>query len=169
MWLTYCIYLHANGTKHTRVSKNISALTYLFIPCSIWLFVDVIGQTCLWLVGTCNYMWGAVWIITLLLPYSLYFIHGQNTCQHWYQQIPLILLAVVAGWSSENTSGALIMIMLGWMVYALFTKTKLKAWMFEGLIGTLIGYALLIFSPGHSVRMNDPQYAMSVVDDRTIC
>ena len=166
LWLTYCIYLHANGTKHTRVSKNISALTYLFIPCSIWLFVDVIGQTCLWLVGTCNYMWGAVWIITLLLPYSLYFIHGQNTCQHWYQQIPLILLAVVAGWSSENTSGALIMIMLGWIVYALFTKTKLKAWMFESLIGTLIGYALLIFSPGHSVRMNDPQYAMSVVDDR---
>ena len=42
LWLTYCIYLHANGTKHTRVSKNISALTYLFIPCSIWLFVDVI-------------------------------------------------------------------------------------------------------------------------------
>ena len=58
------------------------------------------------------------------------------------------------------------MIMLGWIVYALFTKTKLKAWMFESLIGTLIGYALLIFSPGHSVRMNDPQYAMSVVDDR---
>ena len=56
LWLTYCIYLHANGTKHTRVSKNISALTYLFIPCSIWLFVDVIGQTCLWLVGNSKVM-----------------------------------------------------------------------------------------------------------------
>lgn len=163
LWLTLCIYFHANGTDRKNKTPGHSIIGYFFIPCALWLFVDVIGQTCLWLVGTCNYMWGATWIMSLLLPYSLYFLHGQKkVCSHWYQCIGLFVLAVIAGWSSENTSGAMIMIILGWIVYAKLTKTKLQAWMFSGFAGSLIGYGMLVFSPGHSAR------AEEYVDDRNI-
>lgn len=155
LWLTLCIYCHANGTHRKQDSAIRGSLCYLFIPCALWLFIDVVGQTCLWLTGSCNYLWGATWIMSALLPYSLYFLHDQPVCRHLYQRIGLFLLAFVAGWSSENTSGALILIILCWLAYGKITKTGLRSWMVYGLIGSLGGFSMLLFSPGHSARLAD--------------
>lgn len=152
LWLTVCIYFHANGIKK-KMDATSPAICYLFIPCALWLFIDVVGQTCLWLTGSCNYLWGATWIMSALLPYSLHFLHNQTVCRYRYQRIGLFLLSFIAGWSSENTSGAMILIILCWMIYGKMIKRKWQSWMFYGLIGSLGGFCMLLFSPGHAARL----------------
>ena len=93
--LIYLIYLHAKDNSTTQ-----KPILLLLIHLGLWFLLPVFGQTCLWLVGSCNYLWTTVIILLLLLQYRK--SSGNNDTIK--QVIGTFLLGIIAGWTNENTS-----------------------------------------------------------------
>ena len=138
--LCHLIYLHAfKESKHSLYLWMIALLIFLFAP--------FFGQTILWETGACNYLWTTTIV--------LYFLWIFRTKEKMNSMI-VFLLGVVAGWTNENTGGALILLLIGFIAYSLkFKKEKIASWKYIGLAGTIVGFALLILAPGNRVRALD--------------
>jgi hypothetical protein len=63
------------------------------------------------------------------------------------------VLCVLAGWTNENNSVALVVIFLCCVAWLLATKQKVPAWVWLGLLGSVIGCLLLLLSPGEATRL----------------
>jgi len=147
IWLAICIYLHSGAWS----KKKYNPCVFIFILLAIWIFVDEFGQTVLWLTGSCNYMWGVTIIVSFLLPYNMYLMKDRNFKSKYLSAVGMLILGILAGCSSENTSGGSILA-IGIMMILCKVWKKVQPWMVTGLIGNIIGFALLIFCPGAYLR-----------------
>jgi len=137
---------------------------YLFILFSIWLYTLAYDQVILWLVGTISYLWAVIIILSFLLPYCLY-LSDKPIFKHKYIPIAgMLLLGILAGWCSENTSGGMILIVILLFVYCLIYKQKIQMWMIGGLIGGITGFLIMILAPGFSIKSQRADY----IDERHI-
>ena len=141
--LIYLIYLHAKDNSTTQ-----KPILLLLIHLGLWFLLPVFGQTCLWLVGSCNYLWTTVIILLLLLQYRK--SSGNNDTIK--QVIGTFLLGIIAGWTNENTSVGLLVIIVGVLIIKKARYQKIKKWEIGGLIGSLVGFFTLILAPGNFVR-----------------
>ena len=82
------------------------------------------------------------------MPYRL-----EETKKH--NIVLLFLAGIVAGWTNENTGGALILMLLLILGKHLFEKKKLQSCEISGLLGSMIGFLLLVLAPGNKVRAQD--------------
>lgn len=140
--LIYLIYLHIKG-NNTKDKPLILLLIHLLL----WFILPVFGQTCLWLVGSCNYLWTTVIILFLLLQYR------KSTQKDSIKRIiGIFLLGVIATWTNENTSVGLLVIIIGLLVIRKLEKKKIKKWEISGLIGSILGFLILILAPGNFIR-----------------
>lgn len=140
--LVYLIYLHIKGTKEDK------PLFLLAIHLALWFLLPVFGQTCLWLVGSCNYLWTTVLILWLLWLYR----KNQKDTSVW-KLIGLFVLGILAGWTNENTAAGLLVILFGYIIIQkLIEKKKLTKIQIVGLLGVLIGFAFMILAPGNYIR-----------------
>ena len=140
-WLIYC---------HVKADRNKDKpFLLLLIALFVFLFVPLFGQTCLWETGSCNYLWTTVIILQFLLPYRL-----QKESRNILYTGGMFLFGIVAGWTNENTAGALILLVLFFMVLS-FKNKKMQGWMYAGLIGACIGFVLMIIAPGNAIRSAD--------------
>jgi len=156
--LTLLIYKIANPKKTYHISL------YLFIVFAIWLYTITFGQVILWLTGSITYSWTAAIILSFLLPYSLY-VSDKPVFKNKYIPIAgMLLLGVIAGWCNENTSGGMILIVFLLLIYCRVFKYKIKIWMISGLIGSIIGFLIMILAPGMYKRAQYEGFA----DDRTL-
>ena len=145
--LALLVYLAAKGR---RAKKDPRLLLLIFL--SFWMVAPVYGQTNLWMCGSFNYLWASFFCFSAAMPYLLY-LHAPFASRRWMPAVSL-LLGLVGGWSSENTSAGLLVLMvlsLGWM---LFADKKIPAWAVTGFVGALAGFALLILAPGNYQRQD---------------
>lgn len=142
--LVYLIYLHAKGDKETN--PIMIPIIHLFL----WFSLPVFGQTFLWLIGSCNYLWTSVIILAFLLPFR------QNIDRKDSPMliIRMFLIGIIAGWTNENTAfGLIISIALLILHYKKSkAKNKIKKWHISGLVGAIIGFVIMILAPGNFVR-----------------
>ncbi len=118
----------------------------LFITAAlIFLFVPVFGQTVLWQTGSCNYLW-----TTSIILFFLY-LYRKEKMNAWL----LFFIGLVAGWTNENTGGALILLCMFFMgkQYVQHQRPGLHQW--TGIIGASIGFVMLIIAPGNRIRALD--------------
>ena len=141
--LIYLIYLHAKGE-----SKEHKPLLLLLIHLMLWFLLPVFGQTCLWLVGSCNYLWTTVIILFLLFQYRRSNLKKDSI----KRIIGIFLLGIIAAWTNENTAVGLLVIILGLIIVKKVKHQKIKKWEISGAIGSLIGFLVLILAPGNFVR-----------------
>lgn len=141
--LIYLIYLHIRGNKEDK------PIYLLLIHLGLWFLLPVFGQTCLWLIGSCNYLW-----TTVLILWFLWIYRNSNKEVSIPKLIGIFLLGIIAGWTNENTAAGLIVIIIGYIIAQKITnkKDKVSKAQISGLIGTVIGFALMILSPGNYVR-----------------
>ncbi len=134
---------------HARKEKT-AGDPFLFLTAALLVFLTVpfFGQTCLWETGSCNYLWTTVIVLEFLLRYRLAEEYEDN------QPVLLFLFGIIAGWTNENTGGALILMEL-YFLFFLFRMKKTKPWMFTGLAGSMLGFLMLIKAPGNSIRAQD--------------
>ena len=64
----------------------------------------------------------------------------------------LLILGILAGWCNENTSGGMILIVLGYLYFYYQKKKPLRLWMFTGLLGAIFGLFMMVTAPGNAVR-----------------
>ena len=96
--------------------KKYDPIVFLLIQLSLWLFTVDFRQTVLWQTGACNYLWTTTIILAMMttMP-SFRRVIGAPQRKGWRGLLLLILLfvfGVVAGWCSENTSGACLVYIL---------------------------------------------------------
>lgn len=150
--LCYCIQWIAH---EGRVTLDISAKKLALTFFCLWAFAFNFSGVMLWMAGSCNYLWTAVFLLLFLIPYVRhYFTEGAVSYQKW--MVPaMAALGFLAGNTNENTIGWIGLTGLFYLYYA--WKKSLQAWMISGFIGLSIGFALLILAPGNFSRITlDP-------------
>lgn len=134
------------------ISFQMKESTLCGIFFALWAFSPGFGDVFLWIVGACNYLWTITIVIGFLLPYVRnYYSLSENEGKSCFFCIVLFLGGIVAGCTNENTVCWLIPLLLFFIYRS--RKGKNENWMYFGLAGLVIGYALLVFSPGNMVRL----------------
>lgn len=144
MYLMYVICNHAQLDE-----SKISAKMYAFATMLTFLTVPFFGQTCLWETGSCNYLF------TTTIVFSFLLVYRKNKTQHKMFALWMFLFGIVAGWTNENTGGALILMLLLMFIASVVKKQKREVWMYTGFVGALLGFSMLVLAPGNKVRAQD--------------
>lgn len=145
VYFTYLLCAHA---QKKRELPNL--LVYLLTVCLVFLFVPLFGQTVLWETGSCNYLWTTTIVLHALLPYRLNDTQEKNP-----SVIGMFLLGLLGGWSNENTGGAFILLIGLFLLPLFYQKKKVSPWMWSGLVGSVLGFCMLILAPGNKIRALD--------------
>ncbi len=124
----------------------------------IWTFNISFVDTCLWLSGSCNYLWMMVIVLAFLIPYVRNY-YDINTFQRnkFFFSLCMFILGILAGWTHE-TSNCWIILSLAYLLYKCYMSYELTLWKISGFIGFCIGYAALILAPGNFSRLVAQQY-----------
>ncbi len=142
--LVYLIYYHAKMALN--LTKDIP-LAIILINFLLWFTLPTFGQTCLWLTGSCNYLWSMVLILLFLIPYQ-----KDNNKTSFMKILLMFILGVLAGWTNENTAFGLIIIILGLLLKQKYEKKQISLDKIWGLIGAISGFIIMIAAPGNYVR-----------------
>lgn len=149
--LIWLIYLNIKG-----INKKEYPIILLLIHLCLWFVVPAFGQDCLWLIGSCNYLW-----TTTIILLFLYLFRTSKRNDNLFKSIGFLLLGIIAGWTNENTAFGLIVATVGILLISKFEyKEKITKWKISGLVGTIVGFVILIIAPGNYVRN-------SLVNDNT--
>lgn len=149
--LCFCIqWIAHEGRVTLHISAKKLALTFF----CLWAFTFNFSGVMLWMAGSCNYLWTAVFLLLFLIPYIRhYFTEGSVFYKKWavFMMAPLGFLA---GNANENTIGWIGLTGLFYLYYSWKRKT-LQSWMLFGFIGLSIGFGLLMLAPGNFVRLSN--------------
>lgn len=137
----------------TKDNTTFYSFKYFLINVFLWLFVPAFGQTILWETGAANYLWGGIIVVSFLFLYHRYYEKEQElSFNPIVNSILLLILGILAGWCNENTSGGMILIVLGYLYFYYQKKKPLRRWMFTGLLGAIFGLFMMVTAPGNAVR-----------------
>lgn len=159
--LIYLIYKIVKGKNEDKPSMLI------IIHLLLWFVLPVFGQTCLWLIGSCNYLWTMDIILFLILQYK----NNKVANKPVLKMILIFLLGIISGWTNENTAFGLIIVIIGLIYSMKKEKIKIEKWHISGLIGVILGFIILIIAPGNYVRndvFNDNTFIIIKLINRTI-
>lgn len=144
------VYWCANKGRLTFVFDT-GFLAWLFFL--FWAFTPSLPAVAFWLVGACHYLWPAVFLTGFLIPFihKYYFLETRLTANTWFKYF-ILFFGIIAGCTNENSVCWVILLLL----FIVFKNKKLQAfesWMYFGLFGLSLGYAILMFSPGNFARL----------------
>lgn len=132
-----------------------SVLCWIFFV--LWAFTPGFTPVFFWLTGACNYLWTNVFLLGFLLPYiRKYYAADKLINKNGIFGLGMFLFGILAGWTNENSVCWIILVLLVF----LFLNRRYgctEKWMYSGLLGLLIGYALLMFAPGNVARLHAEQ------------
>ena len=160
--LVFMVYLAAKGR---RTPADPQLLLFLFL--SFWMVSPVFGQTNLWMCGSFNYLWASFFCMAAGLPFALQLHCPLHSCR--WLPFACFFVGLVGGWSSENTSAGLLVLMVLATGWQLVRERKAPLWMLTGLAGGLLGFALLILAPGNYQRQDsapDPRGPVTILATR---
>lgn len=143
--LTVLIYLNIDSKIRYNV-KN-----YLLGVLLVWIFGVSFGQTVLWEDGACNYLFTTTIVMAMVTAFRKTYrrsMSGENATG-LKLTLGFFVLGLFAGWCNENTSGGLLLLMIILICY----YKKVFVWTISAVIGTITGFALMLFAPGNRIRM----------------
>lgn len=132
--------------------KKYDFMLYALIQLCLWNFSVDFSQTVLWLSGACNYLWGITIILGFVTAYRYFMEKGVQQKHKGLVAVIMFPLGLLAGWGNENTSGGAGLILLIFTVLYFYKNKRLETWMFTGMGGMAVGFALLLMAPGNAVR-----------------
>nr|WP_280524187.1 DUF6056 family protein [Helicobacter marmotae] len=148
-----------------RLPRGFDDMMILSILMLIIMFRSAFGAIFLWAAGSLNYLWAYCALIYCFIPYRLYWgrvfdksSHSQSlvaSCSiglALLQAIGLFVLCFIGGMSSEMIGIVALLVHIGFLIYALRAHLRLPLWYYSGIVGLLLGWLALYFSPGHMER-----------------
>ena len=143
--LIYLIYRIIRG-------KNEEHPIYLLgIHFVLWFFSPVFGQSFIWLTGSCNYLWTTTIILIFI---NLFIDFHNNDKKYSILKIALFgFLGILAGWTNENAGASLVFMGIAYLIVEKFVShKKINKIIVTGIIGTIIGFVIMILAPGNYAR-----------------
>ena len=129
-------------------SKKEKPYLILLIHFILYFVPPVFGQNTLWLVGSCNYIWTVAIMLTMIDQYLFH----QDAKDSILRLILIFLFGILSGWTNENTAFGFITILLGIIVMEKLQKKVIQKWQISGLMGTIMGFIIMIVAPGNYAR-----------------
>lgn len=145
----FLIYFHIKGKGKSSLSL------FILINLAIWFLQPVFGDTILWITGSANYLWGTWLILLFILPYRLYGGKQAGISIQAISSLAMLILGILAGWTNENTAAAMLLVTILYIVYFRSHKWQIPVWAVAGIIGAIIGFAIMILAPGNYMRGGD--------------
>jgi hypothetical protein len=131
----------ALGRLPRRTLRDLQLL--LFIQVMVWLVIPIPGIMYFYRPFATNYVWAFTITLALFVPYRL------NLGPRAWLVPVMFVLGWAAGMCNEHTGPTAIVAIAGFLVAR---RRQLRAWMVSGALGLLIGYPMLFFAPGQTVR-----------------
>lgn len=146
--LVTLVYFHACGTL-----RGFRPYVWLAVWLGLWALTPAYGESFLWVTGASNYLYGMLLILLYLIPYRRLLDTDMPANKPWY--VPLALLGgVLAGWTNENTGGALVIVLLCLLMWRLAEKKRVPLWCWGGLLGVVAGLCVMVLAPGELSRLS---------------
>ena len=126
---------------------------YLAIVLLLWLFDPTISNCVFWETGACNYLFTALIMVGYITLFRKAIREKRQSTIPF--TIGMFFFGLAAGWCNENTSGGVILFVLLMFAYKWLENRDFKGirlWMVTGLIGNLIGFVIMLLSPGNKSR-----------------
>lgn len=139
----------------TKLAVGQRAVTPLPLAVSLGLLVHAnpcFGAVNLWVSGVASYLFPLLGAVCLLLPFRLELDRPWKAGR--LAPVGMLFAGILAGWGNENTSGALVLAVLLFLVLIRVFQKKVPLWAITASAGALIGFLLLILAPGQWVRMD---------------
>lgn len=123
--------------------KNRNTTNFIFVSVILFGFISDFAQIYIWRAGAGNYLWTTALDLLLIYLIKSNLVFSTKIKNILYIVI-LSLLGLITGETNENTAGGIILIII---FYMFFKKLDFKKYVFP-LLSTMIGYAILLLSPG---------------------
>lgn len=145
IFCVYLMYLHVLGRKGRH-----DIILFALIAVLMWLLQPAFGESILWLTGSANYVFGMIIVLLFMLPYRRY----EGLLDKWVKVKILLALpcGLIAGWTNENTAAAMIFMAILFVIYYKQQEWNVPLWSILGIIGAVVGYAVMILAPGNHAR-----------------
>lgn len=124
----------------------------LMAETALWLFSVDISETILWTDGACNYLWGALIILSFMSAVNRRYHHPAAGMRAVASAVLLFLYGILAGWCNENTSGGCLLFVLILIVESLLRKKPGKGVLLAAFAGNITGLGFMVLSPGEHRR-----------------
>jgi hypothetical protein len=124
----------------------------------LWFGLPDFGQSMLWLMGAANYLWNNTLVLAYLVPYRFLWDGRDLFTRARWLRIAFPVFALTSGCTNENTAAtawllAALVVMIGWR-----RSRRVPPWALAGLVGHALGFAAMVFSPGHHARLALPVF-----------
>ncbi len=146
MYTAFSFVLYSFGFGRRRCS----ALGFALLAVGMWLYLPEFGQTCLWMVGSANYLWGTAISMGWLLCF--YKLAERDAPAGALRTAGMTAWAFFAGWCNENTSAAVLLAAGLLMLILLLERKRWRLWMVTGCAAGFAGWLVMVLSPGNAAR-----------------
>ena len=137
-----------------NISFKFNAGRICFIFFSLWAFTPSFNPVFLWLTGACIYVWPAMFLLAFLIPYIKKFYDFHHKIENGPAfSIGMFLLGIIAGFGNENAVCWIIVGLLLFLFCYRHCRGK-ETWLYTGIAGIMIGYAILMLAPGNVARLH---------------
>lgn len=154
-FLSLCILICFHGLGSFGAIKGYHII---LVFTALWLFTPHFAGSYLWVMGSANYMYSPQIILLFMVPFrrAMARQREKNAVQRHPAVDSLIwwFFGIMAGWSNENTSLALIAMIFCVLTARFIKKEKIPGWMAFGFIGNVTGAVLLFASPAQAKRLS---------------
>lgn len=139
----------------TNFRHRINPFLYIGISALIWFLTPELMICIAWLTGSANYLWGCMLVISILYPYSMYYLKHDNTKQQKdsiFKCIIFLVWGIIAGWTNENLVAGLLSFIFLFILLLKYEKKVIPKWAIFGFIGVAIGCFIMLSAPGNFIR-----------------
>lgn len=136
-----------------RRKKKYDILILLFVLLFLWRYTVDFGQTMLWICGSCNYLWGSVFILGFV-TLCRHLLENTDKIKHpLLAATGVFFFGVLAGWCNENTSGGGLLLILLFAANDIWDRKKkgekkIHPFMITAVAGMCCGILGMISAPG---------------------
>lgn len=131
-------------------------LSFKIIVLILWIILEYMpafGQVFLWVTGACNYLWCPLISLSFLLMYRLQNNQENSIIKNKLIYFIIIVFGIIAGWTNENNSIATVTMAIIFTYKYWSEFHRVNNWSIFGIVGMIIGCALLIMAPGNFERL----------------
>lgn len=138
-----------------KVSFSFEPKKIFWIFFALWAFTPGFTPVFLWLTGACNYLWTCVMLIGFMVPFikKYYYPEGKAGDSVLFTGF-MFFFGIFSGWTNENSVCWIILLLVLFLLRLRKNDICIHNWMYAGLTGLLVGYLLLVLSPGNLSRFH---------------
>lgn len=131
----------------SKLDSQDSALLFCVIFGCVWIFQPAFGEVNLWLDGSCNYLWCAVFNLLFLGVFVRKFLFDRDLSAPWSQGL-FVLFSLFAGDYGENASLATVIVCLILLILSgVYRHFRIQTYHIVSLCLFFAGFLFMMLSP----------------------